>query len=66
MGCNCGGSFDIAEGAEEVQSVVGDPSYFWSGQPGVTSENAEGSLVAPNGTPVWSPDGGTRTEQDGA
>lgn len=57
MGCNCGGSFQIDDGAVEASvPVVGDPSYFWTGQSGVTSDNAEGALVAPNGTPVWNPD----------
>jgi hypothetical protein len=63
MGCNCGGNFQIDDGAVEMSvPVVGDASYFHNGNSGVTSENAEGALVAPNGTPVWNPDTG-RTEE---
>jgi hypothetical protein len=61
MGCNCGGSFQIQDGmqADDQAPVVGDPSYFWTGAtPGVTSDNAEGALVAPNGVPVWDPETG--------
>lgn len=63
MGCNCGGaSFQIDDGLVEAGAPVpGDNGYFWTGQSGVTSDNAEGALVAPNGTPVWNPDTG-RTE----
>jgi hypothetical protein len=60
VGCNCGGNFKIDDGAEEVP-VVGDASYFHNG-PGITSDNAEGALVAPNGTPVWNPET-QRTEE---
>lgn len=61
MGCNCGGSFKIDDGAEEVSPpVVGDASYFWNG--GVTSENADALLVAPNGTKVWNPETATTEE----
>lgn len=63
MGCNCGGSFQITDGMEEAPPpVVGDASYFHNGPP-VTSANAEGDLVAPNGVPVWNPDT-AKTERD--
>lgn len=64
MGCNCGGNFQIEDGLVEAPPpVVGDASYFHNGDAGVTSTNAEGALVAPNGAKVWNPDTG-RTEED--
>jgi hypothetical protein len=64
MGCNCGGNFQIDDGAVEMAPPApGDASYFWNG--GVTSTQAEGALVAPNGTPVWNADTAkTETEAD--
>lgn len=61
MGCNCGGaSFQIDDTMQAAdQPVVGDQSYFWNGQ----SPSHEGSLVAPDGTPVWNPDTG-KTERE--
>jgi len=60
MGCNCGGSFQIDDGLVEAPPpVVGDASYFHTNETsGVTSENADDALVAPNGVPVWNPDTG--------
>lgn len=60
MGCNCGGNFRIDDGLVEAPGppVVGDASYFHTGTSGVTSDNADGALVAPNGVPVWDPDTG--------
>lgn len=64
MGCNCGGSsFQIDDGMVAADApVVGDPNYFWTGKQGVTSANAEGALVAPDGAKVWNADTG-RTEE---
>lgn len=62
MGCNCGGgAFQIDDGLEPMRAAPSDPSYFWNGSEGITSANAEGALVAPDGVPIWNPDTG-RTE----
>lgn len=64
MGCNCGGNFQIDDGLVEASvPVVGDASYFHNGDAGITSTNAEGALVAPNGVPVWNPDTGKTEDQ---
>jgi hypothetical protein len=59
VGCNCGGNFQIDDGLVEDSGpppVPGDASYFWNGADSGAED--EGSLIAPNGTPVWNPDTG--------
>jgi hypothetical protein len=63
MGCNCGGAnFQIDNTTMEAadqQPIVGDASYFWTGQ----NPSSDNTLVAPDGTPVWNPDTG-KTERE--